>query len=37
MGILHPDVLQAFDMNYPASILEINIETLFEEFKGDSS
>ena len=26
LGVLHPDVLTAFDLNMPASALEINIE-----------
>lgn len=27
-GILHPEVLGAFDVGYPASCLEINLEPL---------
>jgi phenylalanyl-tRNA synthetase beta chain len=26
LGVLHPKVLKAFELNYPASVLEINIE-----------
>ncbi len=27
MGVIHPDVLEAFDLHMPVSALEINIET----------
>ena len=27
MGVVHPEVMTAFDLNMPASALEINIET----------
>lgn len=27
LGVLHPDVLSAFDLNMPASVVEIDIES----------
>ena len=27
MGVVHPEVMTAFDLSMPASALEINIET----------
>jgi phenylalanyl-tRNA synthetase beta subunit len=26
MGVLHPDVVKAFDLHLPVSVVEINIE-----------
>lgn len=33
MGILHPEVLKKYGINYAGSYLEVNVETLFENYK----
>ena len=32
LGVLHPEVLEKFELVYPVTALEINIEVLFEHF-----
>ena len=34
MGVIHPEVLNNFDLKYPVSALEIDFEPMFDHFKG---
>jgi len=34
IGVLHPEVLANFDLLYPVTCMEFNLETLFEHFKS---
>jgi phenylalanyl-tRNA synthetase beta subunit len=33
MGVLHPQVLENLKWDYPASLIEIDLEPLFRDFK----
>ena len=35
-GVLHPHVLKEFKLNNPCSVLELNMEKVFQEFEENS-
>ena len=36
MGVLHPEVMRAFQLDYPTSALELEFDLLFAHFLGQT-
>jgi phenylalanyl-tRNA synthetase beta chain len=32
MGVIHPEVLERYNWNYPVTLLEINVQILLNDF-----